>query len=111
MAFALSGCAGSFEEARPPRSIPSNATVEQAAAIVSVTARCQQLDDDASRYSGAAKFWGALAGGSGISTIPADDKGWRIGLATGAAVSAALAIAADALAHGSAVEYVKECSQ
>lgn len=107
-ALACASCAGSFEEARTPRTLPQHATEADVSAFVATVARCEELDDASAYDSGAAKLFGALAGGSGLMAVPVHDDWWRVGLGIGAAVSAGVAIMFEVVGHEKSVEYVKE---
>lgn len=121
-ALHLSACSGSFELARGQGAaergvvrtqVTYRATPAGSAASAAVPAdkkRCQELDDNHQRFDGQAKFWGAIAGGSGLTAVPVDDKGWKIGLGITAAVAAAISIAAEVMAADSATSWARECS-
>jgi hypothetical protein len=103
--IALPGClAGSFEEARLAGLNP-----QARAAAPPPTERCVSLDSQHRNWGGVSKISAVLAGGSGLSTIPAEDKTLRIGLAAGAAATAALAAGAGYLSESAATSWAREC--
>jgi hypothetical protein len=72
--------------------------------------RCRDLDDRQALWSGVAQGAGALAGGSGLSTVATDDDRARLALGVGAAVAGATAALAVAIADGSTQSWARECS-
>lgn len=78
----LSGCAGTFEEARVA-GLEQRAAAPPASAraAVSPAERCQSLSIAARNEGALAKFGAALTGATGISTWPLEDR-----LQTGAAI-------------------------
>lgn len=101
LALALTGCAGSFEVARAPKRV---------GAAQPPSERCIELDDRHAFWGGSSKFSAALAGASGLSTIPIEDERARIGLAAGSAVAAAIAVGADFISDSAGESWARECS-
>lgn len=102
LAFALSGCAGSFEEARAPH-------IKLGAPPLSE--RCQSLDSMHRTWGAGAKGSGFLAGMSGLATIPDESKEARIGLAAGAVAMGAVAVTSVFVSEDAATSFVRECTQ
>jgi hypothetical protein len=100
----LSGCKGSFEEAKSP---------QLKAGYTPSSDRCITLDDRAAFYGGTSKFAGALSGASGLATIavPDDMKEARVGLAISSAAMAAVAVGAAFVSDQSSTSWARECSQ
>jgi hypothetical protein len=111
LCLASTACAGSFEVARHGG---QTERLTLAAAGVPVTpadrSHCEAIDGRYQVWSALAKGGAALTGSAGLSTIPVDDQGARIGIAIGAAVVGSFTAAAVAVADGAAVEFVRECS-
>ena len=103
LAFALSGCAGSLEAARPPR----------AAASVSPerVEHCDSLDTEHRVESGLAKAFALAGGTAGLSTIPMQDVEGDRALAIGALASAAVAAGLQVAADLSATAWARECAK
>jgi len=101
-----SGCAMSLEESKLAGLDP-----QARAAAPHPSERCQSLDSQHRTWGGISKISAVLAGGSGISTIPAEDKTLRVGLAAGAAATAALAAGAGYLSESAATSWARECTQ
>ena len=100
-ALSVSGCAGSFEEARAPKRL---------AAAPPPSARCITLDDRHTFWGGAGKFSAALSGASGLSTFPIEDERARIGLAVSSAGLAAVAVGASFIAESASESWARECA-
>jgi len=104
-AFALVGCAGSFESAR-------QAGIEGATrASPRDTVRCEALDDRQQLWSGVAAGSALLAGASGVSTLPLprDSREAQIGLAVGALTAATVAAIAVAVEQSAGASWAREC--
>jgi hypothetical protein len=108
-AFLSTGCVASFEEAKLGN--PNFARSLSAANITGPSQRCIDLDN-------ARRTWGAIAAGAGvvtgvggISTIPVEDQGARIGIAAGAVAAAVLAGVSLAEVEGIGATWIRECSQ
>lgn len=99
--LSVTGCAGSFEEARAPKRL---------AASPPPSARCIELDDRHTFWGGSSKFSAALSGASGLSTIPIEDERARIGLAAGSAVLAAVAVGAGFVSESASESWARECA-
>lgn len=110
------GCAGSFELSRVAGAESRGVARTQVTYKAGTTAvpidpkRCQSLDDEHQTWTALAKGGAALTGAEGLTLIPVDDKGARIGLAIGAAVAAAFTAFAVSEADGAASSWAKECS-
>jgi hypothetical protein len=102
MIFLLTGCGGHFEEARGPRSVTIGAPPP------ALFARCITLDDREAFYGGAAKGTAALAGASGLATVPVSDDRAKLALGVSSAVLAAVAVTTGFIAESSATSYVSE---
>jgi len=102
LTLALTGCAGSFEEARAPKRVGS---------APPPSARCITLDDRRAFWGGTSKFTGALSGASGLATIPIKDEDTRLGFITGSAVLAAVAIGSNFVSDSAGESWVRECSE
>lgn len=101
-ALLLSGCAGSFEEAR----------VAGQGIRLGTPSECQAYDDGHRNWSAVEKAAGLLAGGSGLASIPLGDKeDLRIGLAAGAVGAASVSVFAAVQADGFAKDWARECSK
>jgi hypothetical protein len=104
LVFALSGCAGSFEESR--------AAAHPGIKLTPLSDRCVSLDSTRRAWGASAKGAGFLAGGAGLATIPEYDKSARVGVAIGAAAAGALAVTSVFVSEDAATEFVKEgCAQ
>ncbi len=100
--FGLSGCAGSFEEAR--------LVSGQVGAVTDANReRCQSLDDRKVVWGGIAKGSAVLAGASGLTAIPVDDHDAEAGLVAGAVVFSALAATSVYVSESAGVSWVEEC--
>lgn len=107
-AFVLSGCGGTFEEARNARISLGTKAMERD------PYHCQQVDNDHTLFVRAAWVDGSIAGATGAvaGALPGDvPKGWPIALGTTSAVAAAMAVYATTQANAAATQYVQECSQ
>jgi hypothetical protein len=111
LCLASTACAGSFEVARHGG---QTERLTLAAAGVPVTpadrSHCEAIDGRYQVWSALAKGGAALTGSAGLSTIPVDDQGARIGIAIGAAVVGSFTAAAVAVADGASQEWARECS-
>jgi len=102
MIFLLTGCGGHFEEARGPRSVTAGAPSPER------FARCITLDDREAFYGGAAKGSAALAGASGLATVPTSDDRAKLALGVSSAFLAAVAVTTGFIAESAATSYVSE---
>lgn len=116
LCLASTACAGSFEIAKVAGAQDRGVTRAQVSYGAGATAapadpkRCQSLDETHMVWSSFAKAGAALTGGAGLSTIPADDQGARIGLAVGAVIVGAFTAAAITVADSSAESWSRECA-
>ena len=104
MSFA---CAGSFEEAQLAG---LKAKLPTAVAAIAPSARCVSLDSQHRTWGAIGKGAAVLAGAEGLVAIPIDSKGGRIALATGTAVTAAVAATAVYISEDAATTWAEECS-
>ena len=102
LALLLTGCQGSFEEAKNPHMLVG---------APPQSARCAELDDRAAWSGGVAKASAVLGGGSGLSTVAVDDEKLRIGLAIGSAVMGGVAVGAGFVSSSAATSWARECSR
>jgi hypothetical protein len=102
VALLLSGCAGSFEEARIAGAGPHLKATP-------LSPHCESLDATHRTWGGVAKFSGALAGVSGLAAIPVDEKDARIALASGAAAAGAIAVTSVFISEDAASSFVRDC--
>lgn len=101
-----SGCAGSLEAARS-----SGASARSSGAVGAASQdRCAALDDKHRLWGGLAKGFALAAGGTGLSTIPVDDRDARIALAAGAVVAGIGAATSTYLSESAAESYARDCS-
>ncbi len=118
----LSGCAGSFEEAKlagaPYRearaALASGRLVGAAVTVLPQTptgVNCVDVDRAHIFWDGAGKAFAAAAGTQGLILIPVESSTARELLAAGIATSAVLAVMSEAFASGMATEYMKYCGQ
>lgn len=113
LGLVLTGCTGSFEEARGVRSVTlgaSSAPIDRD--------RCVRLDDERIEDSAKAKAFGGVAGagaaGVGILELVRDEgapKGVVIGVGTAVTVLGSLAGYFLVRAEGKSAAWVRECSQ
>ncbi|HEX4334676.1 MAG TPA: hypothetical protein VH062_02115 [Polyangiaceae bacterium] len=101
---AITGCAGSFEEAAKPRMMLGTAAPPRD------QHHCDSLDSDHQLFTRAAWADGIVSGGTGVAAGIVSDKGWRIGLASTAGAFAALAVAATKFSSDAATEWAQDCS-
>jgi hypothetical protein len=99
--FLVTGCAGSLEETRAQIKLGAPPPSE----------RCVRLDATRRDWGAVGKGAAVLAGASGLSTIPIEDEGVRVGLAVGSVAMGAVAATAFAVAEGASSSWVRECSQ
>jgi hypothetical protein len=94
------GCAGSLEASRH----------ELGAAPASSAERCASLDNTRRTWGGVAKASAVLAGGAGVSTIPATDNKLETGLAISSVVVGAVAAAAVYVSEDAGNSWARECA-
>lgn len=104
--LALSGCAGSFEEARLAGRTPAV-----------VRARASQPSDYCSSLDGKQMVWhavaagaGALSGASGLTAIPVGGDA-RVGLIAGSVTLSATAALAVVLADAASTAWARDCAE
>lgn len=102
---ALTGCAGTFEEARGRVAVGSTA-----AATAPPSARCVSLDDASATWAATAEGAAVLAGTSGLATIPAPGQ-WDPFLVGSSVGFAAVAAFSGVEAHAKATSWARECAQ
>jgi hypothetical protein len=99
----LSGCAGSFEEAK----VAGHS--ERFGASPNPTAYCRSLDSQ-HRVGGLFGKGFAVAGGSaGAATLAKEDKDWRIGMAITSMASAVIAAGAIFYSEDAASSWSRDC--
>lgn len=107
LAYAISGCAGSFEEAKVAGRKPGLV----GAAPTLPTAECRDLDSARTNWDASEKVGLFLAGGSGLAEIPwGHDETARAVLIGGVVVSGAWAAFSLAEKNGFDNAWVRECS-
>lgn len=102
----LSGCAGTFEEARLAGAPSAGAQV----ATVDV-GYCRQLDSSRTTWGAVAKGSAALAGASGIATIPTDSDRGRVALASATLAAGAVSVVAVYVSEAKGAAWVRDCGQ
>lgn len=102
----LVGC-GSLEEGRTAHSAKTAAI----GATPRPTDYCRSLDGQHRTWGAVAKLSALLAGGSGLATLPVEDKDARTGLAIGSAAAAAIAAGAVYFSEDAAHSWGRDCSQ
>jgi hypothetical protein len=100
--FLLTGCSGTFEEARSP-------SLKLGAAPPSP--RCIQLDDRAAFYGGVAKGSAVLAGAAAPVAVLSDDQAVQIGAAIGGGVLGAVAAGAGLVSDSAATSWARDCGR
>ena len=73
--------------------------------------RCVTLDDRHSLWSANAQGGGLAAGAAGISALPVEDKGGKIGLAIGALAAGIWATVSASLSSSAAESWARECAR
>ena len=111
----LPGCAGSLQAAKLDGAPARSTALKAAPDAVAVTTRCQALDSSRTTWGGIAKVSAALAGGSGIASIPLDDgkrdeHRLKLGFEVGAVAFAAAAAGAFYVAEAKGETWARECS-
>jgi hypothetical protein len=101
----ITGCAGSFEEAKL-----AGVDTARRGAVAAPSERCQSLDDQHRIWGGIGKGAAVLAGAEGIATWPVKDDRIETGLAIGAGVSAAMAAGAVYVSEQAGESWARECS-
>ena len=116
-ALPMTGCAGSFEIAKlagaQDRGVTRTQVTYKAGETPAVTPdpkRCQSLDERHMVWSSLAKAGAAVTGAAGLTTIPVEDTGARIGIAVGAVVVGAFTAAAITVADSAAESWSRECA-
>jgi hypothetical protein len=102
----LSGCAGSFEEAK----LAGRSERLSAAPVTPPSVRCISLDTQQRNWATLGAGAAVAAGASGATAIPCKDETCRtvlVSVAVGAAVTAA---AAEMASHGASTSWARECS-
>lgn len=115
VAFAIGGCAASFNEAalfaRGERAIAvANARGTDVVPPPPPSARCVDLDDARRTWGGVAKAAAGLSGAQGLATIPVSDYTGRVVLASGAVVVAVVAGIAVYVSEDYGATWARECS-
>lgn len=111
LSLSAPACAGSLETART--SGQRDRKVGAMAAPAGTPERCAELDDRHSLYGGVSATAAALAGVSGLSTIPLDDpdqRDLRTGVAAAGVGMAALAAGALFVSQQAATSWGRECA-
>lgn len=106
----VSGCAGSFEDARDARIMLHAAPAPRDAE------HCKAIDDRHEFMVGAAWLDGSLAGatgalGAGLSQVDGMKPGWPIGLGIASVVFAGQVVYATVAADAAAKEWASQCAQ
>ncbi len=101
----VSGCAGSLPEAHAV-GMKERAKI---GASPMPSEYCSGLDSAHRTWGGIGKVSALLAGGSGVATIPTDDKDVRTGLAIGAAAAAAIAAGSIYFSEDAASSWARDC--
>lgn len=105
-ALTLSGCAGTFEEAR----IAGHAAAAPAAPSPSDVAYCRDLDGSRTTWGAIAKGSAALAGASGLATLPVDSERGRLALGGATLAVGAVSVVAVYVSEAQGAAWVRDCS-
>lgn len=101
---AITGCAGSFEEAKLAGVSP-----QARAAAAPPSARCMSLDNQHRVWGAVGKGTAVLAGAEGLSTIVTDNEKLQTGLAIGALATGAISATAVYVSEDAATSWAREC--
>lgn len=103
-ALTLTGCATQFEEARlagaPASAAPSPADI----------AYCRDLDSSRTTWGAVAKGSAALAGASGLATLPVDSERGRLALGGATLAVGAVSVVAVYVSEAQGAAWVRDCS-
>jgi len=106
----LPACAGSLGTAKTSGHVERAASSNMLVRPAPPSLRCTLLDDRHAFWSSVGQGSGLLAGASGISMLPVDDKNGRIALGVGSLVTGALAAFAVSMSSGATESWAKECA-
>lgn len=102
--FAVTGCATTFDEARlagAPRA---------AATTPADVAYCRELDSSRTTWGAVAKGSAALAGASGLATLPVDSERGRLALGGATLAVGAVSVVAVYVSESKGAAWVRDCS-
>ena len=105
-ALTLSGCAGTFEEAR----LAGPAAAAPAVPSPSDVAYCRELDSSRTTWGAVAKGSAALAGASGLATLPVDSERGRLALGGATLAVGAVSVVAVYVSEAQGAAWVRDCS-
>ena len=105
-ALTLTGCAGTFEEARLAGA-PASAPAAPSPADV---AYCRDLDSSRTTWGAVAKGSAALAGASGLATLPVDSERGRLALGGATLAVGAVSVVAVYVSESKGAAWVRDCS-
>lgn len=104
-ALTLTGCAGTFEEARL-----AGAKAPTAATSPSDVSYCRELDSSRTTWGAVAKGSAALAGASGLATLPVDSERGRLALGGATLAVGAVSVVAVYVSEAQGAAWVRDCS-
>ncbi len=105
-ALTLSGCATTFEEAR----LAGAPAAAPAAPSPADVAYCRELDSSRTTWGAVAKGSAALAGASGLATLPVDSERGRLALGGATLAVGAVSVVAVYVSEAQGAAWVRDCS-
>jgi hypothetical protein len=111
VALCALGCTGSLNGAKVPQPAPTGIEAATLQLVAPASGRCVSLDERHALWSANAQGAGLAAGAAGISALPVEDKGGKIGLAIGALAAGIWATVSASLSSSAAESWARECAR